>query len=62
MVKYILLIAGILLALFSLATVSRYIGDYAVLTEYGRGYVWGKIILLAIGIILIVLGIRKKRK
>ena len=60
--KIILLVFGIFLILYSLITVGSYIGDYSILTEYGKGYVWGKIILLVIGIILLLLGIKKKKK
>ena len=61
MKKNILFVLGILLVLYSLATVSQYIGDYSILTEYGKGFVFGKIILFAIGIILIAFGVKKKK-
>ena len=60
MKKNILLAIGILLVLFSLVSVSQYIGDYSTLTEYGKGFVCGKLLLLLIGIGLIIFSIKKK--
>ncbi len=60
--KKVLLIIGIVLSGVSLYQVSQYILNYNMLSEYGKGYVWGSIILFLIGVILILLGIRKKKK
>jgi len=61
MKKIILLLSGTFLVLYSLITGVQYIGDYSILTAYGKGIVLGKILLFVIGIVLVVLGIKKKK-
>ena len=59
--KKLLLILGIILVLASLFSIGQYIGDYQVLSEYGKGFIWGKILLLAAGAALIFAAWRRKR-
>ena len=49
------------MALLGLVQVTRYVMDYEILSEYGKGYVWGSIALLLIGMFLIIVGVRKKK-
>ncbi len=59
--KKVSLILGIILSLVGLFQVFRYIFEYNTLMQYGKGYVWGSIILFAIGLVLIYFGLRKKK-
>ena len=59
--KKVFLILGIILALIGFFQVIRYIFEYNTLMQYGKGYVWGSIILFAIGLVLIYFGLRKKK-
>ena len=59
--KKVSLILGIILALIGFFQVIRYIFEYNTLMQYGKGYVWGSIILFAIGLLLIYFGLRKKK-
>ena len=58
--KYILLGLGLLLIFISLISLSQYAYDYIDLSEYGKGYIWGKVIILFVGIILTYFGIKTK--
>jgi len=60
--KKIMLIVGCLLILLASYQGGRYIFDYNILSEYGKGFIWGNIIILLTGISLVYLGIKKKRK
>lgn len=55
------LIIGIILSLIGALQGFRYFFDYNVLTQYGKGYVWGSVFLIVIGIILIYLGIKRNK-
>lgn len=59
--KKLALIIGIISSLLGFVQVIRYLFDYNVLTPYGKGYVWGSISLLLIGILLIYLGLKKRK-
>ena len=54
------LIIGIVLLLIGFIQGVRYLLDYNTLTQYGKGYVWGSILLFVMGILLIYIGVRKK--
>ena len=59
--KKILLLTGVIVCLIGLLPFLRYIFDYAVLSDYGKGFIWGKLLILFIGISLIFIS-RNKRK
>lgn len=54
-----LLIAGTLLILYSVISTVTYVFDYGQLSTYGKGHVWGKLLLAVIGASLIYGGIKK---
>lgn len=60
--KKALVIIGVIFCLMGLFQGYKYILDYNLLTEYGKGYVWGASILFVIGVFLIVLGVKKTSK
>lgn len=49
----LLLIIGVLLILVGAGSLARYLLDYSVLSPYGKGYVWGNLLLVVIGLTLI---------
>ncbi|MEM6764232.1 MAG: hypothetical protein AAF655_04895 [Bacteroidota bacterium] len=57
--KKILFYLGLFLTLISLFSVLQYVFDYEILSAYGKGYLWGKLLLLVLGIVLIYFGRRK---
>lgn len=59
--KKIALIIGIILSATGFFQGIRYFFDYNTLTQYGKGYVWGSIFLLTIGLMLIYRGLKKKK-
>jgi hypothetical protein len=59
--KKISLIIGFILSIIGFFQGFKYISDYNILTQYGKGYVWGSIILLGIGLVLIYFGFEKKK-
>ncbi|MGB4415541.1 MAG: hypothetical protein WBI53_11770 [Paludibacter sp.] len=59
--KKVALIIGIVLSLIGFSQGFRYFFDYNTLTQYGKGYVWGSIFLLATGLLLIYFGLKKKK-
>jgi hypothetical protein len=52
---------GSLITILGLLQGGKYILHYHTLTAYGKGYVWGSILLIFTGIILIIAGCRKKK-
>jgi vacuolar-type H+-ATPase subunit I/STV1 len=59
--KKISLIIGFILSIIGFFQGFKYISDYNILTQYGKGYVWGSIILLGIGLVLIYFRFEKKK-
>lgn len=59
--KKVVLIIGIVLSLIGFFQGLRYFFDYNTLTHYGKGYVWGSMFLLIIGLVLIYFGLKKKK-
>lgn len=55
----LLLLSGIILILLGLSQGLKYLLDYALLTEYGKGVVWGSVLLTLAGGGLIFFGIRR---
>ncbi len=54
-----LLFVGILFMLFSLLSIIPYISDYEVLSEYGKGFIVGKFLLMLVGLLMVIIGIKK---
>ena len=59
--KKVTIVIGMVLSLIGFFQGSSYFFDYNNLTNYGKGYVWGSIFLLMIGLVLIYLGLKKKK-
>jgi uncharacterized membrane protein len=47
--KYVLYIIGFILVLVAINGLMKYASDYSVLTDFGKGYIWGNVILLGVG-------------
>ncbi len=62
MMKYALLIIGAAISITAIAKLATYLQHYANLTAYGQGYVWGNVILLVVGLALLFLGWRIKKR
>ncbi|KOH43874.1 hypothetical protein [Sunxiuqinia dokdonensis] len=60
--KKFLRITGIVLSFFSFLSLLKYIFDYNILSEYGKGYLWGKITLFLIGVVLMYFGLKKTKQ
>jgi|LSQX01.3.fsa_nt_gb hypothetical protein len=58
--KKALLYIGIVLCLIGIFPFIQYLFDYKQLSDYGKGFIWGKGLIGFIGISLIVLSRRKK--
>ena len=59
--KKVALIIGVVLSLIGFFQGFRYFFDYNTLTHYGKGYVWGSIFLLIIGLVLIYFGFKRRK-
>ncbi|MFT6814617.1 MAG: hypothetical protein ACJAZ3_000508 [Sphingobacteriales bacterium] len=59
--KKILLFLGILFCLISLFPFIKYLLDYSELSTYGKGFIWGKALILTIGISLVILSLKIKK-
>jgi len=59
--KYISILIGAIISIFSIINIGRYIFEYHSLADYGKGYIWGNFILLIIGLFLIFLGLKRKK-
>ena len=57
--KVLFLIIGIVFLFLGIMQSYQYIFDYSLLNEYGKGYIWGNIILVVLGIIFIGIYIKK---
>lgn len=57
--KKVILILGIIISIIGIASLFPYISDYSDLSNYGQGYVTGKILIAIIGVVLVVIGLRK---
>lgn len=55
-------LTGGFLTIVSLVALTRLLPDYAILTPYNRGRVWGHLILLLGGSVLLYLGYRRGKR
>ena len=58
---YLWLVIGVLLILIGTASITRYLTDYSVLSPYGKGYVWGNLLMVFIGFIFCYFFYRARR-
>ncbi|WP_339609910.1 hypothetical protein [uncultured Roseivirga sp.] len=58
--KRLYLILGILFSLIGLINLIRFAFDYSILSDYGKGFIWGNSILLVFGIGFMVLFFSKR--
>ncbi len=58
--KKVALIAGIILSFVGFFQVIGNLAKYNTLTQFGKGYVWGSMMLLVIGLSFVYLGLKKK--
>jgi len=59
--KGIILVLGAIFCLAALSRMSLYIMDYIQLSEYGKGFIWGNILLFLFGLGLIIWSRRGKK-
>lgn len=60
--KTFLIIIGTILSAIGFFQGYQYIMNYSLLSAYGKGFIWGNIILVVIGIGLILIAFRKTKK
>jgi hypothetical protein len=58
--KTIAKIVGTLLFLVGLLQTFKYVMSYSTLTAYGKGFVWGSVLLILFGGLLLFWGFRKR--
>ena len=56
--KKILLSVGVIICFIGIIPLFQYIFDYTELSDYGKGFVWGKVVIIGIGISLIIISRR----
>lgn len=59
--KYTLLIIGAFLVVAAIVSILQYLPDYSKLSQYGRGYLWGKLLVLSLGMGIIYAGLKIKK-
>ncbi len=47
--------------LIGIVPLARYILDYSQLTSYGKGFIWGKILIIVVGLFLILVSFKLKK-
>ncbi len=52
---------GVTMCLIGIFPLFQYIFDYIELSDYGKGFIWGKVVLILIGIFLIAISRTKNR-
>lgn len=60
--KRILIIVGGVLVFLAVMPIIHYVFDYDGLNDYGSGYIWGNVLLLLLGSLLLFRGIKMKKK
>jgi multisubunit Na+/H+ antiporter MnhG subunit len=59
--KKVLFIAGIIILALGVIPLMQYALDYNDLSNYGKGYIWGKIFIILLGTFLIFMSRRLKK-
>ena len=59
--KKVLLYVGVIVCLIGIFPLFQYIFDYAKLSDYGKGFIWGKVVIILIGLSLILISRRKNK-
>lgn len=57
--KRVLFYTGIVLCVLGLFPLLQYLFDYGKLSDYGKGFVWGKVLLIFLGGAMIFFGKKK---
>ena len=60
--KTMVILLGISLILIALSQGLKLLSDYSLLTDYGKGIVWGSALLFLSGSGLVFLGLRRKTR
>jgi hypothetical protein len=60
--KRILIIVGGILVFLAIVPIVQYVFEYDQLSNYGRGYIWGNVLLLLLGSLLLYKGVKRKKK
>lgn len=60
MLRIVLIIIGCLLFVLGAVQGLPHIPDYGKLTDYGKGYVWGSVLLMVIGLLISVFFLKRK--
>ena len=55
-------IISIILVLIGGYQLTKYVKDYSILSQYGKGYIWGSGLLIILGLLIVTFLILKKRK
>lgn len=58
--KKVAAISGVIVFLIGSFNVIKYLSSYNELAPYGRGYVWGNVILIIVGLALTYYGLKKR--
>jgi len=61
-IKILLITLGLFLIIFSISSMWEYFWDYSILSDFGKGFIWGNIIVLLLGIGIFFFGILWKKK
>lgn len=54
--KYLFLIIGLIITIYAGRNLGLYLGDYDILSQYGKGFVFGQVLLFLLGLGLTTMG------
>lgn len=60
--KITIVIVGFLVLLVGCFNLGKYLSDYNALAPYGKGFVWGNVILIVAGLLSVLIGLKKKSR
>ncbi len=58
--KTFFIVAGVFFLIIGSFNMIKYLSDYDVLAPYGKGFIWGNALLVGIGFLSLLWGLRKK--